>query len=392
MADRPTLLDYLIIICKWKKLIAATVLVFVIIAVMAVLLMAPVYQAETRILPPDTDNSSTSTQLLSQMGGIALAGDLFGKKSLSDLYVGLLQSRTVLDRVVDRFALTGVYKVTYREEARYRLMRGLRVNNDRKSGIISIAVEDRDPKRAAELAGSFVEELILLTKNIAVTEASQRRQFYENKLIEAKESLIRSEESMKGFQEKTGAFEIKEQAKAIIESVANLRALIAAKEVNLKVIRTYSQPQNPDLQKAEEELKGLKQQLGKLQAKNGNNPERLMSTGSVPEAGTGYVRQVRDLKYNETLFDLLTKQYEMAKMDESRSSATIQVIDKAVTPEKRSRPKRTKTVALAALIGVISGVLLSFLMENRERQSNDPATRAKMATLKSYAMIHRNRT
>lgn len=388
--ERPTLIDYLIVIFKWKKLIAGITLSFVFIAAIVVFLMPSVYMAETRILPPETDNSTTTTQLLSQLGGISLPGGLIGKKSLGDLYVGLLQSRTVLDRIVNRFALTDVYKVKYREEARNRLLKVLRVNNDRKSGVISIGVEDRDPKRAADMASSFVEELTRITKEIAVTEAAQRRLFYEDKLKEAKESLISSEEAMKGFQEKTGAIEIKEQAKAIVESVAKLRAQIASTEVHLKVLRTYSKPQNPDLQKTEEELKGMKEQLAKMEVKNGSNPDRLVSTGSFVDAGTGYVRKMRNLKYNETLFELLAKQYEMAKMDESRNSAVIQVIDKAVAPERRAKPKRTRTVAIAALIGALSGVLVSFIMENQERMSGDPESQAKLETLKQYAMLRSN--
>lgn len=391
-AESPTLIDYLIVIFKWKKLVAGLSLSCAVIAALVVFLMPPVYLAETRILPPETDNSTTTAQLLSQLGGISLPAGLIGKKSLSDLYVVLLQSRTVLDRVVNRFALTDVYRVKYREEARNRLLTVLRVNNDRKSGVITIGVEDRDPKRAADMASSFVEELTRITQEIAVTEASQRRMFYEEKLKEAKISLLRSEEAMKGFQEKTGAIEMKEQAKAIIESIAKLRAQIASKEVHLKVLKTYTMPQNPDLQKTEDELKGMKEQLAKMEVKNGNNPDRLVSTGSVLEAGTGYVRKMRDLKYTETLFELLAKQYEMAKMDESRNSASIQVIDKAVTPERRAKPKRTKTIAIAALVGALSGVLVAFIMENRERMSGDPEIQAKLDTLKHYAMLHRNRT
>ncbi|SNB47972.1 GumC family protein [Geobacter sp. DSM 9736] len=392
MSEKPTLLDYLIVVFKWKRLVAGVALSITAAAALVVFLLPPVYVAKTRILPPDTDNSAASAQLLSQLGGGALSGALLGKKSMNDLYVGLLQSRTVLDRIVDRFQLVEVYEVAYREDARKRLQASLQVAGERKSGVITIGVEDRDPKRAARMANAFVEELKHLNQELALTEASQRRLFFEEKLKDAKEAMVRSEEAMKGFQEQTGAIEMKEQAKAIIEAVAKLRAEIASKQVQLKVLKTYSMPQNPDLQKTEEELRGMKEQLGRLEGKAGGNHAVLLSSGNVPAAGTGYIRKMRDLKYSETLFELLAKQYEVAKMDESRSGAPIQVIDKALEPEKRARPKRAKTVAAAALAGAFAGILASFLMESRERMVKDPAARARLETLKRYATFRRRET
>ena len=389
MPEKPTVLDYLIIIFKWKRVVAGTMLSFTAVAALVVFLMPPFYVARTRILPPDTDSTAASAQLLSQLGGGALSGALLGKKSMNDLYMGLLQSRTVLDRMVDRFNLTDVYGVDYREDARKRLQKALYVTSDRKSGIIGIGVEDRDPKRAARMANACVEELKRLTQELALTEASQRRLFFEEKVKEAKDVMVRSEEAMKGYQEQTGAIEMKEQAKAIIEAVAKLRAEIASKQVQLKVLRTYSMPQNPDLQKTEEELRGMKEQLGRLEGKAGGNPAVLLSSGNVPAAGTGYIRKMRDLKYSETLFELLTKQYEVAKMDESRSSAPIQVIDKAIEPEKRDRPKRVKTIAVASLVGAFVGILASFVMETRERLAGDPAACARFEKLKQHATLRR---
>ena len=388
MTKKPTLIEYLIVILKWKRVVAGLTVAFVVITALVVFLIPPVYVARTRILPPDTDNAAASAQILGQLGGAAFPGALLGKKSMNDLYMGLLQSRTVLDRMVDRFRLMDVYDVSYREDARKRLQKALHVANDRKSGVISIGVEDRDPKRAAQMANALVEELKRLTQELALTEASQRRLFFEEKLKESKEAVVRSEEAMKGFQEQTGAIEMKEQAKAIIESVAKLRAEIASKQVQLKVLRTYSMPQNPDLQKTEEELRGMKEQLGRLEGRGGNSAV-LLSSGNVPAAGTGYVRKMRDLKYSETLFELLAKQYEVAKMDESRSGAPIQVIDKALIPEKKDRPKRLKSIAIASLAGVITGILASFFMETRERMAGDPAARLQLERLRQHANLRR---
>ena len=386
MAERPTLIDYLIVIFKWKKAVFAVTSVAVIVTAVVVCLIPPVYVWKTRVLPPETDHSSTALQLMGQGGGASLPGAILGKKSMNDLYIGLLQSRTVLDRMVHRFGLVEAYGAAYREEAREELLSRLQAVNDRKSGVINITVEDRDPKRAAEMANAFVVELKKLTREIALTEASQRRLFYEEKMKEARESMARSEEAMKGFQEQTGAIEMKEQAKAIIESVAKLRGDIASKQVQLKVLRTYSMPQNPDLQKTEEELRGMKEQLARLEGKRGGSA-LLLSSGNVPEAGAGYARKMRDMKHSEAVLEVLAKQYEVAKIDESRNNATIQVIDAADVPEKRARPDRARAVGIALVAGLIGGVLWSFILESRERISRDPEMRNKLARLKEYALL-----
>ena len=386
MAERATLIDYLIVIFKWKKAVFAVTSVAVIVTAVVVCLIPPVYVGKTRVLPPETDHSSTALQLMGQGGGASLPGAILGKKSMNDLYIGLLQSRTVLDRMVERFGLVKAYGAAYREEAREELLSRLQAVNDRKSGVITITVEDRDPKRAAEMANAFVVELKKLTREIALTEASQRRLFYEEKMKEARESMARSEEAMKGFQEQTGAIEMKEQAKAIIESVAKLRGDIASKQVQLKVLRTYSMPQNPDLQKTEEELRGMKEQLARLEGKRGGSA-LLLSSGNVPEAGAGYARKMRDMKHSEAVLEVLAKQYEVAKIDESRNNATIQVIDAADVPEKRARPDRARAVGIALVAGLIGGVLWSFILESRERISRDPEMRNKLARLKEYALL-----
>lgn len=380
-----TLLDYLIIVLKWKRLVAGVCLAITLLAAAVVLLQPPIYRAETRIMPPDGDYDGTAAQLLGQLSGNALPAGFSARRNMSDLYTGLLRSRTVLDRVVDRAGLCTVYAASCREDARLRLLKALQISNDRKSGLISIAVEDRSAERAAQLAGYVVEELTRLTQEVAMSEAAQRRRFYEGKLRQARDSLLGSEEAMKGYQLKTGTIEMKEQAKAIIESVARLRSQIAAKEVDMKVLKSYAMPQNPDLQKSEAELKGMKEQLVRLEGLGGRGTERIVSAGGMLEAGTGYVRKVRDLKYTETIFELLARQYEMAKLDESRNGNSVQVIDAAAVPERRLRPKRARTIAIAALTGAVCGILAAFGMEKRERWRSDPEYRIRLAELTRLA-------
>lgn len=387
--DEINLLDYLIVLLKRKKLIIGITLGAAIITAIISLIMSPVYRAETKILPPQQSGSSLALGMLSQTGGISdIATAALGLKTPGDLYIGILKSRTVADRIIDRFDLMKLYDAEYREDARKELIEdALEATGDKKSGIITISVEDKDPKRAADMADAFVEELKNLTKGLAVTEAAQRRLFFEEQLKDTKVSLLKAEDAMKGFQEKTGVLQVEEQAKAVIEGIANIRAQVAAKEVELKVMRTYSTSNNPDLQKAEEALRGLKAELNKLEARGGSGHDPLMPTGRMPAVGIEYIRKLRDLKFNETLYELLAKQYELAKLDEARDAVIIQVVDKAIPPDKRAKPKRTLMVAIATFTGFFLAVFAAFFMEFKERTSNDPENKERFETLKRHAAL-----
>jgi uncharacterized protein involved in exopolysaccharide biosynthesis len=383
--DEINLLDYIIVLAKRKRLIAGVTLGAAAITAMISLMMTLIYRAETKILPPQ-QGSGISSQILSQLGGAAgLVGGAVGVKTPNDLHIGLLKSRPVLDSIIDRFNLMELYKAKYREDARKRLLKCLKAQDDKKSGIIAIGVEDKDPKMAADMANAFVEELRGLNKKLAVTEASQRRLFFEEQLKDAKEALIKSEEAMQGFQEKTGALKIDDQAKAVIEGIANLRAQIAAKEIELRVMRSFATPQNPDLQRVEAELSGFKVELSKLERRGGGGHDPLMPTGRMPRVGTDYIRRMRDLKYTETLYEIMAKQYEMARLDESKDAAIIQVIEKAVPPEKKVKPKRAQMVMIATFAGFFISLFVAFFMEFIERSSNDPDAKTRLDLLKRHA-------
>lgn len=332
--------------------------------------MPPVYRAETSLLPPQP-SSSMALQALSQLAGGAagIGADVLGIKHPADLYAGLLKSNTVLDRIIDRFKLMELYDKEYRIDARKALLDNIEVNVDKKSNIITLSVEDKDHVRAAQMANAFVEELKALTKGLAITEASQRRLFFEEQLKDTRLALIKAEEDLKKFQEKTGAIKVEEQAKAVIEGIATLRAQIAAKEVEIKVMKTYSTPYNPDLQRAEEALRAMKAELQKLEAKEGKNPDPLMPTGRMPEVGMEYLRKLRELKFNETLYELLLKGYETARLDEARDAVVIQVVDKAIPPDKRAKPKRTLMVLVARFTAFFLSIyLLPSLLNTKKRQ------------------------
>jgi uncharacterized protein involved in exopolysaccharide biosynthesis len=356
-----------------RRLILGITAASVVVAVVVSVLLPVYYKAETRILPPQDKGSNLAAQLMGQAGGlIALAGGAAGVKSQGELFVAMTKSRTVLDRMVDRFALMKLYKGKYREDARKNLVESLTVREDRKSGIISLTVEDRDPKRAADMANAFVEELKSLAGGLAISEAGQRRMFFEEQIRHTKESLSRAEEEVKGFQQRTGAFQVDAQAKAIIEGIANIRARIAMKEVEAKVLRSFATAQNPDLQRTEEEVRALRVELEKVESGKGRGFDPLMSSERVPAIGMEYLRKLRQLKYNETLYELLVKQYELAKLEEARDAVVIQVIDRAVPPERKSRPQKAQIVLLATGAMFFLSAFIVLFLEHPWKKSGKP--------------------
>jgi uncharacterized protein involved in exopolysaccharide biosynthesis len=318
---------------------------------------------------------------MGQAGGlIALAGGAAGGKSQGELFVAMTKSRTVLDRIVDRFDLMKLYKGKYREDARKNLVGSLTVREDRKSGIISLMVEDRDPKRAADMANAFVEELKSLASGLALSEAGERRMFFEDQLRQTKVSLASAEEEVKGFQQRTGMIQVDAQARAIIEGIANLRARIAVKEVEAKVLRSFATAQNPDLQRTEEEVRALRGELEKIESGKGKGFDPLMSSERVPAIGMEYLRKLRQLKYNETLYELLVKQFELAKLDEARDAVVIQVIDRAVPPERKSRPKRALIILIVAATMLFISVFIVYLLEHLWKKPGKPSVSDYLTT------------
>jgi uncharacterized protein involved in exopolysaccharide biosynthesis len=371
------------------RLIFGITVASAVIALVVSLLLPDYYKAETRILPPNEKGGNLAAQLMGQAGGlIALAGGAAPLKSQGELFVEIIKSRTVLDRIVDRFDLLNLYrfgllnfdKKRYRQDARKSLLELLTVREDRKSGIIILTVEDKDPKRAAEMANAFVEELKSLRGGLAISEAGQRRMFFEEQIQHTKVSLAHAEEEIKGFQQRTGMFQVDAQARAIIEGIARLRAGIAVKEVEAKVLRSFATAQNPDLQRVEEEIRALRGELEKVETSKGRGFDPLMPSGRVPEMGTEYLRKLRQLKYHETLYELLSKQYELAKLDEARDAVVIQVIDRAVPPERKSRPHRALIVLLATVTMLFLSVFIVLLLEHPWKKSGKPPVDESLTT------------
>jgi tyrosine-protein kinase Etk/Wzc len=380
-----SLLDLLIVLARrWRALLAGTAAAAVLAGIIS-LLLPNRFTATTVILPPQQNTSST-VALLGQLGGAnplaSLAGSSLGLKNPNDLQVAMLKSRTVEDAMIDRFNLMALYGEKRKSDARKAFERVADIENGLKDGLIRISVTDKDPRRAAEMANAYVDEYKKLSATIAVTEASQRRLFFEQQLVQAKESLADAEEALKRTQQKTGLIQLDGQARAVIESVAELRGKVAAKEVQLRAMRQFASEQNPDLQLAEQELAGLQSELSRMgSGAGGASGDFLMPKGSVPQAGLDYVRKLRDMKYNETIFELLAKQFEIAKIDEARQGSVVQLVDKAIVPDKKSSPQRLLIVAASTLVGFVLALFWVLFSEALRFARKDPKQREQLDAL-----------
>lgn len=358
-AQEVHLLDLLIILSKRRKFIFRFTLGAALLTVIIVLLVPNRYTAETVVMPP-AQNSSMSSTLLNQMGGGALAslaGGSLGIKNSGDMYVSLFRGRAIEDSLIQRFGLMQRYHEKRLSDARKVFENRSTVVLGAKDGLIKITVTDRDPKMAADIANGYVDEFRKQSASLAIGEASQRRVFFQQQLLEANENLAAAEEAMKHTEQSTGILQIDSQAKSLIESAAILRGQIAAQEVELQGMSSYATEKNPQVATAQQRLIALKAQLAKLSGTDANPGSDIMvPKGNIPEAGIEYIRKLRDVKYYETIMELIAKQFEMAKLDEAREGAIVQVSDLAVPPDKKSSPPRTLLTLAACLLGFILSI------------------------------------
>ncbi|HWY71008.1 MAG TPA: Wzz/FepE/Etk N-terminal domain-containing protein [Terriglobales bacterium] len=389
--DEIDLLDLLIVLAKRKRLILGVTLGSAVLAAIVSLLLPNRYTATTKILPPQQSQSG-STMLLNQLAGggmgplAAIAGSSLGIKNPSDIYIGILKSRTIQDSLLSQFELMRVYRDKRASDARKDLA-GYSDILAEKEGLISISVEDKDPKRAAAMANAYVNELRKVTQHLAISEASQRRLFFEQQVQQAKEDLSNAEVALKETQQKTGMFQLDSQAKAIIEAIGNLRAQVAAKEVQLQAMRSFATEQNPQRILVQEQVVGLREQLRKLEGEEGGEGDPIVGTGKIPGVGLEFVRKYRDVKYYETIFELLAKQYEAAKIDESREAAVIQVLDQAMEPDRKSSPKRLVIVVVSTAVAFLGAVFFCICKQALANVRQDPKRAARIEILRHYFRI-----
>ena len=275
------------------------------------------------------------------------------------------------------------YHVKFLSDARKIFESHTTVDGSGKDGMIHISVVDKDPNRAAQLANGYVDQFRLLSENIAITEASQRRLFFQKELEKTKDQLATAEEALKQTESTTGVMQVDMQARALTESASNLRAQIAAKKVQIQGMETYATGENSQLVQAQSELASLRAQLAKVGgSEDSPGSELIIPKGKVPQAGLEFIRKQRDVKYYETIFDILARQFEAAKLDEAKEGAIIQVVAPATVPDRRSSPKRAIIVIVATFVGFFFGVLFALLRGAMEYVRQDPEMNIKLEHLR----------
>jgi tyrosine-protein kinase Etk/Wzc len=373
-------LDIFLVLARKRRTIAVVTLVAFCVGLLLSSLMRPRYTGKAVIMPPQQETSSSA--LLGQLGSLAAlgggAGGL-GLKSPADLYIGILQSRTIADAIIADFHLLDVYRRKQLVDARAMLKTRTEIEAG-KDGLIQISVIDHDPKRASDLANAYVTQLYGMNSKLAVTEAAQRRVFFDEQLEEERKDLAKAEEDLRGTQQRTGLIQLSAQAQMIIQSIAQLRAQIASREVQLHSIQTYATDQNPEVARLDGEISTMRQQLIKLendQQRPSQPGDIAMPAGQVAEDSLEYARKFREVKYHETLFDLLSRQYEAARIDEAKSAPIIQIIDRAVPPDRASGPNRPLISIGAGVLGFLGACFFSFLMYEIDLMKNARTRKAE---------------
>jgi uncharacterized protein involved in exopolysaccharide biosynthesis len=385
--DEINLLDLLIVLAKHKRITLGVPLAAGIVSAVISLLLPNYYTGTARILPPQ-QSASAASALLNQLGGAlgglaSAAGGALGVRNPNDLYVGMLKSRTVADNLISRFDLAKVYDEDRLSDTRKRLEKETTVAAG-KDGIITIEVDDKDPKRAADLANAYVDELMKLTKVLAVTEASQRRLFFERQLLQVKDNLTAAEMAARQGLQKGGLAQVDAQGRSMIEVTARLRAQISAKEVQISSMRTFAAEGNPELQRTQQELEALKRELGRVE---GSSPIAAVGKGETSgSSGLDNLSRLRDVKYYEFLYELLAKQYELAKIDEAKDATIVQVMDRAIEPDRRSKPMRGLIMILTGVVAGLLAILWAFISEAGEKARQNPQQVKRLDLLRRYVL------
>lgn len=384
-----SVLDIVALLLERKRFIVRFVLGAAVLAVVVSLLLSNRYEAEIVLLPPQ-QNSSVGSALLGQLGGMGSLGSLaslasgsLGIKNPTDMYVSLLTSRTVEDAMIQRFDLVKEYKAKRLSDARKNLERNTTAVAGTKDGLIRLTIVDRNPRRAAELANGYVEEFRKLSASLAITEAARRRLFFEQQLQQAKDKLTDAEEAMTKTEQSTGVLQIDSQARALIESAAVLRAQVVAKQVQIEGMRAFATDDNPGLVLAKQELAALQSQLDRVAGSQKDSGSDInLSKGRVTQSGMEYLRRYRDLKYQETVFELLAKEFEVAKLDEAREGSIVQVVDFAVPPDRKSSPYRSLIVVVTTIFSFFVAVFWVLLRNSLTRSFELPENRQRLRVIK----------
>lgn len=382
-------LDVALLLSKFWRRIAIITLVFFLLGILFALWLKPVYTGKAIILPPQQPQSSLGSLLGSTLGSlVSLGGGAGGAssflKSPADMYIGILKSQTIADQLIKEFNLQKVYHEKTLEDTRHALEKQSDFDSQ-KDGLIHISVTDHDPQRASALANGYIDALYRMNSTLALTDASQRRLFFGEQIDQEKTALNKAEDELAATELKTGLIQMTGQEAIIIRTIADVQAKIAADQVLLNRDLTSATEQNPEVQRLQQEIVTLQGQLIQLQ----NNEKKIqpgditVPAGHLPGEALEYERKLRDMKFHEALFELLTKQYEAARIDEAKSAPLIQVVDRAMVPDKKSGPPRKLIVLGFTFVGVFFACLYCLASSAVARIKQNPEHSVRLQEIRS---------
>jgi uncharacterized protein involved in exopolysaccharide biosynthesis len=368
--DEISLLDLLQTVVDNLRLLILGPLVVGLAALGISFAVPPTFTATVKFLPPQQQQSAAASMLASLGGLGGLAGAAAGLKSPADQYMAFMKSNSVQDELIERFKLQERYETKFKDDTRLTLTANTRATSG-KDGLITVQIDDKDPKFAADLANAHVEELQKLLARLAVTEAQQRRAFFEKQLIQVKEKFTEAEQALRATGVSSSV--LKSNPTSALAAVAGLKAQVTAQEVKVGAMRGYLAETAPDFKQAMTELANLRAQLAKQEK---DEPATAAGQGD-------YVAKFREFKYQETLFELFARQFEMAKVDESREGAVIQVLDAAQPPERKSKPKKALIAMIATLATGFALLLFVFIRQAMRNAKQDPESAQKLTALQT---------
>ena len=376
--DEISLLDLATALGEEKATLFAIPLITTLVAVVVSLLMTPIFTAKTVVMPPQQQQSGAAAALASLGGlaGLAGLGGGGGLKSPDEMYVAFLGSEGMQNRIIAELKLQERYEAKSLTDARAALKGQVRFASEKKSGLLSIEADDKDPAFAAELANRHVVELRAMLGRLAVTEAQQRRQFYEQQIQQTQDKLALAEVAFRAAKEKSGMQVTSVLAETGVRASAELRGQIASREVQLQAMSRFATAQNPETQRIASELAALRSQLNKTE--QGSGESKAAASPLHQEA----VKSFRDVKVQEAMLEVLIRQYELARVDEAKEGPLIQQVDVAMPPERKSKPKRAVIVLVAAFAGLFLGVLVAFVRRALKKAQSDPASAGQWLALK----------
>ena len=374
--DEISLIDLAIALGEEKKTLFAVPLFTTSVAIVVSLIMTPVFTAKTLMMPPQQQQSSAASALAS-LGALAgLAGGAAGVKSPDEMYIAFMESESLQNSIIKKMNLQTRYEAKTLTDTRAGLKGAVKITSDKKSGLISIEATDKDPVFAAQLANLYIDELHNLLGRLAVTDAQQRRVFYEDQIKKTQADLVNAESRFRLANEKSGMQMTSILAETSLRANAEMRGQIAAKEVQLQAMSRFETTQNPDVQKLTSEMSALRQQLSKLESGSGNTTSAV--NPMQQEASQAY----RDIKVQQAMLEVLIKQYEIARVDEAKEGPLVQQVDPATPPERRSKPKRSLIALVSALGGLFLGVLVAFVRRSIKKAATDPESSQLMLQLR----------